>query len=83
MGGRHRAASVIDRRGRFDPDQQLELSRASYVSRLTVLEGAMRKAVSRAAVRTAANDNTDVLAWWDVALWGAAVLFLLATFQPF
>ena len=43
----------------------------------------MRKSVSRAAVRTAANDNTDFLAWWDVALWGAAALFLLVTFQPF
>ena len=43
----------------------------------------MRKTVSRAAVRTAANDNTDFLAWWDVALWGAAALLLLVTFQPF
>jgi len=43
----------------------------------------MRKPVSRAAVRSAANDNIDILAWWDVALWGAAALFLLATFQPF
>ncbi len=43
----------------------------------------MRKPVSRVAVRTAANDNTDVLAWWDVALWGAAALFLLTTFRPF
>ena len=43
----------------------------------------MRKPVSRAAVRWAAKDNTDFLAWWDVALWGAAALFLLVTFQPF
>ena len=43
----------------------------------------MRKPVSRAAVRSAAKDSTDFLAWWDVALWGAAALFLLATFHPF
>jgi len=43
----------------------------------------MRKTVSRAAVRSAANDDTDFLAWWDVALWGAAAFLLLATFQPF
>jgi len=43
----------------------------------------MRKATSRAAVRPAENENADFLAWWDVALWGAAALLLLATFQPF
>lgn len=43
----------------------------------------MRKSASRAAVRSAADDNIDFLAWWDVALWGAAALFLLVTVQPF
>ena len=61
----------------------MELYAASNVSCLTILEGAVRKWASRAAIRSAANDNTDILAWWDVALWGAAALFLLATFQPF
>jgi hypothetical protein len=43
----------------------------------------MRKRVSRAAVGSAANDDTDFIAWCDVALWGAAALLLLTTFQPF
>jgi hypothetical protein len=43
----------------------------------------MRKAVSRAAARPAADDTHTFVTWWSTAMWCAAVVYLLATFQPF
>jgi len=47
------------------------------------LEGAMRKTISRAAARPAADNTQDFVSWWATAMWCAAALYLLATFQPF
>jgi hypothetical protein len=74
---------VFDRRRRFDPDQQLELSGGLNVAYPSSLEGAMRKAVSRAAVRPAGNDMQNFVAWWATAMWCGALVFLLATFHPY
>ena len=60
----------------------MELFAALYVSYLK-LEGAMRKAISHAAVLQAADDTQDFVSWWATAMWCAAAVFLLATFQPF
>jgi hypothetical protein len=43
----------------------------------------MRKAISQAAVRPATDDTQNFVSWWATAMWCAAALYLLATFQPF
>ncbi|HEX2537193.1 MAG TPA: hypothetical protein VHL13_02820 [Pseudolabrys sp.] len=47
------------------------------------LEGAMRKTISRAAARPAADITQDFVSWWATAMWCGAAFYLLATFQPF
>jgi len=42
----------------------------------------MRKAISQAAVRPATDDTQNFVSW-ATAMWCAAALYLLATFQPF
>lgn len=43
----------------------------------------MRKAVSRAAVRSASKDMQNFVAWWSTAMWCGALVYLLATFHPY
>jgi len=43
----------------------------------------MRKSISRAAVRPAADDVESFVSWWATAMWCAAAAYLLVTFQPF
>jgi hypothetical protein len=43
----------------------------------------MRKTISRAAARTAADDTQNFVAWWATAMWCGAAVYLVATFQPF
>jgi len=70
------------RRARFDRDQQLEQFAALNVA-IQHLEGAMRKAISCAAARPAADEMQSFVAWWSTAMWCGALIYLLWTFQPY
>jgi len=39
--------------------------------------------VSRTVAHEVNSDARDFVAWSAVAMWGAAAVYLLATFQPF
>ncbi|MGN6569909.1 MAG: hypothetical protein ACTHLO_00665 [Pseudolabrys sp.] len=43
----------------------------------------MRKSMSRAAVRPAADQMQEFVSWWATAMWCGAAAYLLTTFQPF
>jgi hypothetical protein len=45
------------------------------------MEGVMRKAVARAVARRANEDEQATVLLWSAALWVAALIFLLATFD--
>jgi len=42
----------------------------------------MKKAVTEDVSKRAADDGFDTVALWSAALWLAALLYLLATFDP-
>jgi len=43
----------------------------------------MRKAISCAAARPAADEMQSFVAWWSTAMWCGALIYLLWTFQPY
>lgn len=42
----------------------------------------MKKAIARAVARRATQDQQDVVLLWSAVMWLAALVYLLATFDP-